>query len=185
VYEKYETSVSDRRHVFLSRDPAKADENLYRYCGDEPLSHTDPLGEQYGPVGWLFRPYTMAVKKALKGMKVGELGIRIRIQLDMAASGKDSGEFSDMPARTIARARGFDTAGPENELQKIADSPSATVTYNLRCVVRWWNRPTPICEVDYSVALWADLTITPKTPPGPPIKQSDLWFTVVGHFDTK
>ena len=30
--------------TFISRDPAQADANLYRYCGDNPIDHTDPTG---------------------------------------------------------------------------------------------------------------------------------------------
>ncbi|NUQ61480.1 MAG: RHS repeat-associated core domain-containing protein [Pirellulales bacterium] len=30
--------------TWLSRDPVEADQNLYRYCGDNPLLHTDPSG---------------------------------------------------------------------------------------------------------------------------------------------
>ena len=29
---------------FISTDPAQADENTYRYCGDEPTQATDPSG---------------------------------------------------------------------------------------------------------------------------------------------
>jgi len=36
--------VSERWPMFLSRDPAVADENLYRYCGNDPLDATDPSG---------------------------------------------------------------------------------------------------------------------------------------------
>jgi len=38
----YSTAVS----TFISRDPAQADENLYRYCGNEPIRHTDPTGSK-------------------------------------------------------------------------------------------------------------------------------------------
>ena len=40
---------------FISRDPAQADENLYRYCGDEPTNGIDPggmmpaMGRQFPP----------------------------------------------------------------------------------------------------------------------------------------
>jgi hypothetical protein len=30
--------------TFDQRDPIKADMNLYRYCGNDPLTHTDPSG---------------------------------------------------------------------------------------------------------------------------------------------
>ena len=36
----YSTAVS----TFVSRDPAQADENLYRYCGNMPTQATDPSG---------------------------------------------------------------------------------------------------------------------------------------------
>ncbi len=36
----YSTAVS----TFISRDPAQADENLYRYCGNEPVICVDPSG---------------------------------------------------------------------------------------------------------------------------------------------
>ncbi len=36
----YSTAVS----TFISRDPARADENLYRYCGNAPTQATDPSG---------------------------------------------------------------------------------------------------------------------------------------------
>ena len=38
--------------VFLTRDPAQADVNLYRYCGNNPVSYTDPTG-LYAPQGVL------------------------------------------------------------------------------------------------------------------------------------
>ena len=37
----YSTAVS----TFISRDPAMADENLYRYCGNMPTNATDPTGQ--------------------------------------------------------------------------------------------------------------------------------------------
>ena len=33
-----------RRFALRGRDPAVADENLYRYCGDDPTDGTDPSG---------------------------------------------------------------------------------------------------------------------------------------------
>ena len=33
-----------KRFALRGRDPAMADENLYRYCGNEPTDHTDPSG---------------------------------------------------------------------------------------------------------------------------------------------
>jgi RHS repeat-associated protein len=36
----YSTAVS----TFISRDPVRADENLYRYCGNMPTQATDPSG---------------------------------------------------------------------------------------------------------------------------------------------
>ena len=41
----YSTAVS----TFISRDPAQADLNLYRYCGDEPTEATDPSGLASAP----------------------------------------------------------------------------------------------------------------------------------------
>ena len=34
-----------KRFAPRGRDPAVADENLYRYCGDDPIEATDPSGE--------------------------------------------------------------------------------------------------------------------------------------------
>jgi hypothetical protein len=30
--------------IFISRDPIEADENLYRYCGNDPIANVDPSG---------------------------------------------------------------------------------------------------------------------------------------------
>jgi hypothetical protein len=39
-----DTALFVRRFAPRGRDPAVADENLYRYCGNEPTDATDPTG---------------------------------------------------------------------------------------------------------------------------------------------
>ncbi len=39
-----DTAIFLKRFAPRGRDPAQADENLYRYCGDEPTDETDPSG---------------------------------------------------------------------------------------------------------------------------------------------
>jgi hypothetical protein len=84
VYEKYETSVSDRGHVFLSRDPAQADENLYRYCEDNPANATDPTGLwSANEVGCILADYAPETVDFLstKGVKIERVdGIRVTTQ---------------------------------------------------------------------------------------------------------
>ena len=42
--DAHDMRVFLKRFALRGRDPAVGDENLYRYCGDDPLNATDPSG---------------------------------------------------------------------------------------------------------------------------------------------